>query len=254
MAAPVPVPRVLVALATYNERENLTALLYEIHTAAPTADALVVDDDSPDGTGQLAEELAAKDSRIHVLHRAGKLGLGTAILAGMRYALEHGYDFFVSMDADFSHHPTYLPAILSGMDRHDIMIGSRYVPGGGTLNWPWSRRLMSWGVNTVVRLLMRIPAHDASGGYRCYRLAKVRTARLDQIMSRGYSFQEELLYRCRQAGCRIGETPIVFANRRTGTSKVNPREVLRSMGVILLLGIRAFLGFERASPTPKYVR
>jgi dolichol-phosphate mannosyltransferase len=233
-----------VSLATYNERDNLAALVDEIHAAVPAAEVLVIDDNSPDGTGKLAEELAAQDRRIHVLHRPGKLGLGTAILAGMRYALENGYDLYVSMDADFSHHPRYLPALVAGMDQHDIMIGSRYIPGGGSENWPWSRKVMSWGVNTMVRLLMRIPARDTSGGYRCYRLSKLRETELDGMLSRGYSFQEELLYRCWRAGCRIGETPIIFGNRRSGASKVNPREVLRSLGVILWIGLRALFDLD----------
>src|SRR6266481_8967020 len=166
--------RILVSLATYNERDNLAPLIREIHEFAPSAHVLVIDDNSPDGTGRLADELAAADPRIHVLHRAGKLGLGTAILAGMRYAMDHDYDWMVNMDADFSHHPRYLPALFAGMSDHDLMIGSRYVPGGGVVNWPASRRLMSAGVNTMVRLLLRIPAHDTSGSYRCYRVAKLR--------------------------------------------------------------------------------
>ena len=136
-------PRVLVSLATYNERDNLAPLIAEVRQRLPDAELLVIDDNSPDGTGKLADELAAADPRVHVLHRAGKLGLGTATLAAMRYAMEHGYDYLLNMDCDFSHHPRYLPAILAGMDRHDVMIGSRYVKGGGTVNWPWKRRLMS---------------------------------------------------------------------------------------------------------------
>jgi dolichol-phosphate mannosyltransferase len=241
---PTTAARVLVGIATYKERENLGPLLRDIHAFAPHVDVLVVDDNSPDGTGQLAEELAAADPRIHVLHRKGKLGLGTAILAGMRYAAEHGYDLFVTMDADFSHHPRYLPALLAGMARQDLMIGSRYVAGGGTLNWPLSRRLMSRGVNGLVRLLMRIPARDTSGGFRCYRVSKLRQTDLAHLLSHGYSFQEEVLYRCHKAGLRIGETPIVFEDRRAGSSKVDPREVGRSLGVILLLGLKAMFGFK----------
>jgi dolichol-phosphate mannosyltransferase len=231
-------------LATYNERDNLPPLVQEIHKALPDADVLVIDDNSPDGTGKLADELAAADPKLRVLHRAGKLGLGTAILAGMHYAMDQGYDFLINMDADFSHHPRYLPAIVAGMNRHDVMIGSRYVEGGGVANWPLSRRLMSWGVGTVVRLLMRIPARDTSGAYRCYRVAKLRETALDRLQSRGYSFQQEVLYRCRKAGCRIGETPILFENRRAGASKVNPKEAARSMALILWIGSKAFLGLD----------
>ncbi|MBY0525031.1 MAG: polyprenol monophosphomannose synthase [Gemmataceae bacterium] len=237
--------RILISTATYNERENLARLIQEFHAFVPTADILVVDDNSPDGTGQLADEMAAKDPRIHVLHRKGKLGLGTAVLAAMNYAIEHGYDLFVNVDADFSHHPRYLPAILAGMQRNDVMIGSRYVPGGGTLGWPLSRKFMSAGVNVVVRLLMRIPAHDTSGGYRCYRVSKLRETDLTNLLSHGYSFQEEVLYRCHRAGSRIGESPIIFEDRREGASKVNLKEVARSMGIILLLGFQSFLGQDK---------
>jgi dolichol-phosphate mannosyltransferase len=236
---------VLVSLATYNERGNLDPLLDEVHRTLPDADVLVIDDNSPDGTGRLADERAAKDRWLRVLHRPGKLGLGTAILTAMYYAGDHGYDFLVNMDADFSHHPRYLPALLAGMDRHDVMIGSRYVPGGGSEGWPRSRRLMSRGVNGLVALLMRLPARDCSGGYRCYRVAKLRAARLDKVRSRGYSFQQEVLYRCRRAGCRLGETPILFANRRAGKSKVNGYEAARSLLMILAVGLPAFFGLDR---------
>ena len=241
-----PEPRILVSLATYNERDNVGPLVAEIQQALPSADVLVIDDNSPDGTGELADRLAVDDPHVRVMHRAGKLGLGTAILAGMRYAMDEGYDYLVNMDADFSHHPRYLPAILAGMNRNDVMIGSRYVKGGGTVNWPLSRRLMSRGVGLVVRMLMRIPARDTSGAYRCYRVSKLRTARLDRLRSRGYSFQQEVLYRCRKAGCRIGEIPIIFENRGAGASKVNTREAVRSMAMILTLGVRAFFGMEES--------
>src|SRR5437868_215307 len=186
--------RILVSLATYNERDNLAPLIREIHEFEPTAHVLVIDDHSPDGTGQLADQLAAADPRIHVIHRAGKLGLGTAILAGMRYAMDKEYDFLINMDADFSHHPRYLPAITTGMNGKDVMIGSRYIAGGGTVNWPLSRKAVSRAVNGMVRLLMRIPARDCSGAYRCYRVSKLRQTKLDHLLSRGYSFQQEVLY------------------------------------------------------------
>jgi dolichol-phosphate mannosyltransferase len=237
-------PCVLVSLACYNERDNLKPLIGEIHQQLPDADVLVIDDNSPDGTGQLADELAAKDPRIHVLHRSGKLGLGTAIIAGMRYAMEHDYDHILNMDADFSHHPRYLPAILAGMADRDVMIGSRYVPGGSTVNWPASRKVISRSVNMLVRFLFRMPVRDASGAYRCYRVSKLRQVPLDQIVSRGYSFQQEVLYRCRKASCRLGETPIIFEDRRAGSSKVNPREAVRSLSMLVYLGAFAFLGLD----------
>lgn len=242
--APAAKDRLLVTLATYNERDNLPRLIDEIQQAVPQADVLVIDDNSPDGTGRLVDERAQTDPRIKVIHRTGKLGLGTAIVAGLRYAMEHDYDLVLNMDADFSHHPRYLPALLAGIERKDVMVGSRYIPGGGTANWPFSRRLMSWGVGTIVRILLRIPAHDTSGAFRCYRVAKLRQVDLDAIVSRGYSFQQEMLWRCQRAGCTIGETPIFFENRRAGASKVNPHEAIRSLGVIFYLGIRSFFGFE----------
>jgi dolichol-phosphate mannosyltransferase len=244
MAPDAAEPRVLVSLATYNERDNLQPLIKEIRQTLPAADVLVLDDNSPDGTGRLADELAAADPHLHVIHRPGKLGLGTATLAIMRFAMEHDYDFLIGMDADFSHPPRYLPALLAGMKRYDVMIGSRYVKGGGTVNWPLSRRLISRCVNTVVRLSMRIPANDTSGAFRCYRVARLRRTDLSNLLSRGYSFMQEVLYRCRKAGCKIGETPILFENRRAGASKVNPREAARSMGVILRVGARALFGLD----------
>ena len=237
--------RLLVSVATYNERENVPRLVEEIHRHAPQADVLVVDDNSPDGTGRVVDELAAKDPRVRPYHRPGKLGLGTAIVAAMRYAMANGYDLLLNLDADFSHPPRYIPALLAGMDRRDVMIGSRYVPGGGTQNWPWVRETISRAVNGLVRFFFRMGVRDASGAFRCYRVSKLRDVRLDLLVSRGYSFQQEVLYRCRLAGCRLGETPIVFENRRAGKSKVNPKEAARSILTILYLGVRAMLGIER---------
>ena len=235
-------PRLLISLATYNERDNLKPLIEEIHSFAPHADILVVDDNSPDGTGQLADELARADSRIKVMHRAGKLGLGTATLGAMRYAIEHDYDYLQNLDADFSHPPRFLPAILAGMEKNDVMIGSRYVKGGGTENWPFIRLCISKTVNSLVRFLFRMPVKDASGAFRCYRVSKLKEAHLERTKSRGYSFQQEVLFRCFQAGCKLGEVPIIFENRRHGTSKVNSKEALRSILMILSLGLQNFFG------------
>lgn len=243
MAEP-PSPRVLVSLATYNERDNLAPLLAEVQKELPAAEVLVVDDNSPDGTGRLADELAASNPRLHVLHRAGKQGLGTAILTAMHYAIDHDFDYHINMDADFSHHPRYLPALVAGMNRHDVMIGSRYVPGGGSEGWPLSRLLISRTVNGIVGFLMRLPAHDCSGAYRCYRVSTLRKTRLDKVLSQGYSFQQEVLYRCRRAGARLGETPIIFANRRHGDSKVNWYEAMRSLAMIFRIGVPAFFGLD----------
>ena len=241
-------PRVLTSIATYNERENLPLLVQEIHRLNPQVDVLVVDDNSPDGTGTLADDLATNDPRIRVLHRAGKLGLGTAILDGMRFAIDRDYAIFVTMDADFSHHPRYLPALIAGTKDHDVVIGSRYIPGGGTVNWPLSRKFMSWGVNFLVRLLMRIPARDTSGGFRAYRVDHLRRTNLDDFWSKGYSFQEEMLLRCKLADAKIVETPIVFEDRRLGTTKVNYREIVHSLGTLVQLGLCTMIG---RGPKPK---
>jgi dolichol-phosphate mannosyltransferase len=245
---PLPAARTLVSLATYNERDNLEALVNGVRRHAPGADVLVTDDNSPDGTGRLADELAATRPWLRVRHRPGKLGLGSAMIGAMQEAVARGYDLLVTMDADGSHAPRHLPALLAGMRDHDVMIGSRYVPGGAVVDWPASRRWMSRAINTLCRVLMRLPAQDCSGGYRCYRVGLLRRARLDQMLSHGYSFQEELLYRCWRAGGRIGEVPIVFENRRAGSSKLNYREVARSVSVLVYLGARALFGLDRAVP------
>jgi dolichol-phosphate mannosyltransferase len=237
-------PRVLIGLATYKERENLEKLIPEVRRAVPLADVLVIDDNSPDGTAELIRGMMATDPHLHLMLRAGKLGLGTAVLAAMRYAMEHGYDYYVNMDADFSHHPRHLPAILKGMARHDVMIGSRYIPGGGTVNWPLSRWMISRSVNTLTRLMFRFRAKDLSGAFRCYRVSKLREAKLDKVRSRGYSFMQEVIWRCKKAGCRIGETPIVFEERAAGASKVDLWESVRSLSLLLSLGVPAFFGLE----------
>ena len=242
---PAREPRILVTIATYNEAGNLAPLIAEIHKFLPHADVLVIDDNSPDGTWKIAEELGATDPRVKLLKRPGKLGLGTATLAGMNYAMANGYDLLQNMDADFSHPPRYLPGILAGMSKYDVMIGSRYVAGGGTENWPLPRRIISRAVNTMVRFLFRMPVKDASGAYRCFRVGMLRTVPLDRVRSRGYSFQQEVLFRCYKSGARIGEFPIIFENRRAGASKVNRKEAIRSISMLLYIGLRNFFGLER---------
>ena len=233
----------LIVIATYNEIENLPALAEEIFRYAPEADLLVIDDNSPDGTGRWCDERAAAEPRLHVLHRAGKLGLGTALLAGMQYALDHDYAYVLVMDADFSHQPKYLPALLGGMagtagePPADVMIGSRYVPGGGVEGWPWRRKFMSRAINWYARLLLRLTPRDCSGGYRCYRTAVLRQIDLTAIRSRGYSFQEEILWRLKRAGARCRETPIVFIDRQRGQSKINLREAFGALWILFRLGL-----------------
>jgi len=230
-------PRILVMLCTYNERENISLLVPEIGRVLPQADILIIDDNSPDGTGRVADELAAADGRIRVLHRAGKEGLGSATLAGFRDAIARGYDFVLNMDADFSHDPRHLPALLECMQRADVAIGSRYVPGGGIDGWGFSRHFMSQGINWYARLLLGLSTRDNSGAFRCYRAAKLAQIELDRVRARGYAFQEEILYRCRRVGCRFEETPIVFRDRRYGVSKINWRESAVALWIIFRLGL-----------------
>ncbi len=232
----------LVSIATYNEIENLPSLVEEIIRFAPQADILVIDDNSPDGTGRWCDETAAKDPRVHCLHRAGKLGMGTAILAGMKYAIERDYRYFLNMDADFSHPPKDLPAMIAGMEPADgppidVMIGSRYIPGGGIEGWPLKRHFMSRSVNLYTRWLLGLKPKDCSGGYRCYRTSVLAKIDLAGIQSQGYSFQEEVLWRLARAGARCGETPIVFIDRRRGESKINSKEAYDALRIIFALGM-----------------
>ena len=237
--------RILVTLCTYNERENIGLLVPEIRRSLPHADVLVIDDNSPDGTGRLADELAAADPQVRVLHRAGKQGLGSAILAGFREAIRQGYDFVLNMDADFSHDPRYLPALVECMQRADVGIGSRYVPGGGVEGWGISRHFMSQGINWYARLCLRLSTRDNSGAFRCYRVSRLAQIDLDRVRARGYAFQEEILFYCRRAGCRFEEMPIVFRDRRYGTSKINWRETAAALWIIFRLGLEN-LGRARA--------
>ncbi len=233
----MPEPRILVTLCTYNERDNVCQLVPEIRRILPGADVLVIDDNSPDGTGQVADELTAADTHVRAIHRAGKEGLGTATLAGFRDAIANKYDFVLNMDADFSHDPQYLPAVVEGMSRADVSIGSRYVPGGGIEGWGPLRHFMSRGINWYARLLLGLSTRDNSGAYRCYRVSKLAQIDFDRVRAQGYAFQEEILYRCRLVGCRFAETPIVFRERRYGASKINLRESAVALWIIFRLSL-----------------
>lgn len=236
--------KTLVTLATYNEIENLPQLTAAIWQAAPQVDILVIDDNSPDGTGRWCDQTTAGEPRLHCLHRAGKLGLGTATMAGMRYAIEHGYDYVLNMDADFSHHPRHVPAILAGMSVGggvDVMIGSRYIRGGKIEGWPLKRHLMSQGVNLLARTLLWLPVRDCSGAFRCYRVALLKQLDFAAVRSRGYSFQEEILWLLAKLGCRFGETPVTFADRERGQSKINRSEAVAAIAMMFKLGAATWL-------------
>ena len=236
--------RLLISLATYNEAGNLEELIHEIRLHAPQAWILVTDDNSPDGTGQIADRLKNSLPRIAVIHRSGKLGLGTALIAAMGYAIENDFEYFLNLDADFSHPPRYISDLLAGMTDHDVMIGSRYVPGGGIAGnqFDLKRKFMSTGINLYSRLFLGLPSKDNSGSYRCYRVSKLKEINFQAIRSRGYSFMQEILFWCRQAGCRIGETPIIFENRRAGTTKINRQEATRALSIIFQLGMLRLFG------------
>jgi len=233
------VDRALVVVPTYDERENLPGIV-ERTLAATDEDVhlLVVDDDSPDGTGRLADELAAARPRVHVLHRAGKEGLGPAYLAGFAWALEHGYDAIVEMDADGSHHPEDLPRLLAQLTDHDLALGSRWVPGGEVENWPRRRLLLSRGGNWYTRVALGIDVRDATGGFRAFRADALRRIRLEDVASHGYCFQVDLVWRALQAGLRVVEVPIVFTERVHGVSKMDGAIVLESLRLVAWWGLR----------------
>ena len=216
-----PLGRVAVIIPTYNERENLDSIVARVRTAVPETDVLVVDDNSPDGTGELADKLSAGDEQIHVLHRPGKGGLGAAYLAGFGWALEHGYDVMVEMDADGSHQPEDLPKLLTALQQADAVIGSRWVAGGTVRNWPKSREALSRGANTYARLMLRLPVRDATAGYRAYRADTLRTINLGTVQSQGYCFQIDLTLRAVNAGLTVTEVPITFVDRTRGASKMS---------------------------------
>jgi dolichol-phosphate mannosyltransferase len=229
MAAPAG-ERVLICVPTYNERENLASLLAAIHEHLAAADVLVIDDNSPDGTGKLADEIAGRDGRVKVLHRAGKLGLGTAYLEGFRVGLDAGYDYIFEMDCDFSHDPKYLPALLgAARDGADLVIGSRYVKGGGTENWGIGRKVISKGGSLYARTILGVSVRDLTGGFRCFRRQTLERLALDRIATQGYGFQIEMTYRVLKAGLRVTEIPIVFVDRRVGKSKMSRAIFLEAM-------------------------
>jgi dolichol-phosphate mannosyltransferase len=225
---------VLVCIPTYNERHNLPLIVARVRAAVPAADVLVLDDNSPDGTGQVADELAAADEQVHVLHRPGKQGLGMAYLAGFRWGLDRGYDAIVEMDADGSHQPEQLHRLVDALADADVVIGSRWVRGGSVVNWPLHRKALSVGGNLYTRALLGMPVHDATAGYRVYRADALRAIGLDHVASEGYCFQVDLTQRSVRLGLRVREVPITFVEREIGDSKMSGdimRESLRRITV-----------------------
>ena len=227
-----PIGRVIVLIPTFNERENLPLIVPRLRAAVPEADILVLDDSSPDGTGAVADQLAADDGQVRVLHRKSKEGLGAAYLAGFSWALDKGYDVLVEMDADGSHQPEQLPSLLAALADADVVLGSRWVPGGSVVNWPLHRKVLSLGGNVYTRLLLGMPIGDATGGFRAYRASALRILDLHDVASAGYCFQVDLVWRAVRRGLSVVEVPITFVERTIGDSKMSHdivRESLRSL-------------------------
>jgi dolichol-phosphate mannosyltransferase len=231
---------IVVVLPTYNERENLEGMIQRLRRSVPDAGLLIVDDGSPDGTGELGRELAASDPMVHVLQRTAKEGLGAAYLAGFAWALEHDADVVVECDADGSHQPEELPRLLAELPDHDLVVGSRWVRGGRIVNWPLSRRLLSRGGSLYARTLLRLHERDVTGGYRVFRADALRAIGLGRVDSLGYCFQIELLWRAERTGLRVIEVPITFVERVHGVSKMTGNIAVEAMARVTVWGLREF--------------
>jgi len=229
----------LIIIPTYNERENISLLIPEIHKTLAGAHVLIVDDSSPDGTSQSVKELARSDTRLFVLDRAKKEGLGRAYISGFRWALERSYEYIFEMDADFSHDPKYLPAFLTAIENADLVIGSRYISGVNVVNWPMKRLLLSYVGNIGARLVAGIPVRDCTGGFKCFRRRVLENINLSRIGSSGYSFQVEMNYHVWKKGYRIVEIPIIFTDRRLGVSKMSTKIVREALILLWKLRFRS---------------
>jgi len=235
-------PRTLVVIPTYNEAENIGRIVPRVLEQDPSIDVLIVDDSSPDGTGTLVRGMQQQQPRIHMVERNGKMGLGTAYVAGFKYALARGYDYIFEMDADFSHNPKEIPRFLEKIRDHDLVIGSRYAYGVRVLNWPMQRLLLSYSANVYTRLITGLPLSDATGGFKCFRKEVLRAIDLDKIHSNGYAFQIEMNYKAWKKGFRLVETPIVFLDRRSGISKMSKAIIREAFFMLWKLRIRGLLG------------
>ncbi|MEI7698280.1 MAG: polyprenol monophosphomannose synthase [Planctomycetia bacterium] len=230
--------KTLIMLCTYNERDNVKELIPQLLSLMPQASIVVIDDNSPDGTGQIVEQLRTSYPSVHLLHRPHKQGLGTATIAGFRYAIEQGFDYLLNMDADFSHPPKYVPMLFEAVQTCDVSIASRYVRGGGVMGWTLRRKLMSWLINFWARRLLGLKTKDNSGSFRCYRVSLLQKADWTKVLATGYAIQEEILFRCRRVGGRMLEIPFFFEDRRYGTTKINLRECWTAVWVIFRLGMQ----------------
>jgi dolichol-phosphate mannosyltransferase len=234
--------QILIVVPTYNEKGNIETVYKKIFLATKTCDLLVVDDNSPDGTGQIADGIAKRDKRVFVLHRASKSGLGTAYVDGMKFALDRKYHKIIAMDADLSHDPINIPKMLELSRDHDLVIGSRYVQDGGMVNWGVGRFFISRLANTVTKFVLGLKPEDCSGGYKCYRAELLERIGMDKIFSPGYSFQVEILFRAVRLNARIVEFPIIFVNRHKGESKLSLKELRQFAGTVLRLRCLAWMG------------
>jgi dolichol-phosphate mannosyltransferase len=236
------VAKTLVVIPTYNEAENITGIIPKVLEQGAAIDVLVVDDGSPDGTAAHVKEMMKSMPRIHLVERQGKQGLGTAYVAGFKYAITNGYDFVFEMDADFSHNPKEIPRFLDRMKDHDLVLGSRYANGIRVLNWPMQRLLLSYCANVYTRLITGLPLSDATGGFKCFRKSVLQAIDLDRIKSNGYAFQIEMSYKAWKKGFRLAESPIVFLDRRSGTSKMSRSIIREAFFMLWKLRLRSLLG------------
>ena len=235
--------RALVIVPTYNERDNVPRLVPQILDQDPRLEVLIIDDASPDGTGEVADRLASESARVHALHREGKLGLGTAYLAGFRWGLEREYDVLFEMDADFSHDPSHLPQFLEAIREFDVVLGSRYLHGRVTvINWPITRLILSYGANIYARIVTGLPVTDATGGFKCFRRNVLESIELDRVGSEGYSFQIEMSLRAWRGGFSLGEIPIVFTDRDAGESKMSKRIIWEAVWRVWMLRLLDLFG------------
>lgn len=237
-------PKLLITVCTFNEAENIGSLISELRSVVPQADILVIDDNSPDGTADLVKQRSQEDSQIRILVRTTNKGLGASTVDGFQYGIDHNYRYLLNLDADFSHQPKHIPELLSAMETHDVSIGSRYIDGGSISGWKWTRHVMSRCVNFYVHVWLRLKAKDSSGSFRCYHVTKLAEIDWKKTISKGYAFQEEILYRCQRIGCTFKEVPIAFEDRTRGTTNLNSKEIVKAIWDLFKLGIHRMRGIS----------